>query len=574
MYLRQANDFDGVFKSKSKPPLVASPVSAAGTDANSQVRWAVKMAPTTPVDQEISPVEPAEMKDLRRLLRERYGEKRSIRQAFLTWDIDKDGRLCVKELQDMLTRLGFEQTLGKKKVDAILQHVVSMPTGSLLYDDFCGFVRDAAEQNLHRSNLHDFSSNRRTANESKVDDIVPASDPDCVVSLLRSKYESRRFHQVFRDWDIDKSGGVTMAEIESNLRRQGLRIAKPQLMKLFNSYDLNHDGRLLYNEFMCLMYGPVHEQRYSYLAEQRRKKQQEKRPMHEGDSLSFFRTPGTPQQTNHSAEDPGFRATLQCKLKAFASRLNDAYAAFDDDHNGKLSYRELCHGLQELGLDLTERECLHLATYVDADRNGEISFKEFCDVFSSGEASNERRRSTFTDDEDKRVEEQTPSDPKTHTNQQCRPCKIFDFSHLTRRTKIPTRCGRTPYANTSGIISSNQEDNSSPARFVTEAQLYGSGSSRRPTQGTTTLGQEEKLRRDSANINRLQRLRVQLEQYEDRARPLQDSYNLAQERRVRTLRRHQESYQQRIEEQRPRQVLSPARRDTQMTHLRSTAPFV
>ncbi|EGZ12775.1 hypothetical protein PHYSODRAFT_384468, partial [Phytophthora sojae] len=140
--------------------------------------------------------------------------------------------------------------------------------------------------------------------------------------------ETRRVHQVFRNWDIDKSGSVTLAEIESNLRRQGLRIAKPQLMKLFDTYDLNHDGRLLYDEFMRLVYGPR-------------------------------------------------------KLQTF-SRLNDAYAAFDNDHSGSLSYRELCQGLQQLGINLTEREFLHLATRVDTDGNGEISFKEFCDVFGGG----------------------------------------------------------------------------------------------------------------------------------------------------------------------------------------------
>lgn len=568
----QGSDIDGISKRnhkahKHKPTLVTSSDPVAGTDAHSQVQWAVKVVPTAPVDQVASPVEPTGMKDLRRLLRDRYGEKRSIRQAFLTWDIDKDGRLCVKELQDMLTRLGFAQTLGKKKVDAILQHVDSTPAGSLLYDDFCGFVCETAGLSPHRSNLHVANSNRRTPNDSKMDDDnIPASDPNCVISLLRSKYESRRVHQVFRDWDIDKSGGVTMAEIESNLRRQGLRIAKPQLMKLFDTYDLNHDGRLLYDEFMCLVYGPVHEQRYSYLAEQRRKKQQEKQPMHEGDSLSFFRTSRVSQQEGNRTEDSGFRATLQRKLKAFASRLNDAYAAFDDDHNGNLSYRELCRGLQELGLDLTEREFLHLANCVDTDGNGEISFKEFCDVFGGGEASNRSGRSApAADKEDNRFEEQCPGNS--------RPCKVFDFSHIARRTKIPTRCGRTPYTNTSGIIS-NQEDSSSPARFMTEAQLYGNGSSRRPSQGTMTLGQEEKLRCDAAKTNRLQRLRAQLEQYEDQARPLQDSYTLAQERRVRTVQRHQESYHQRIEEQRPRQVFSSGRRDIQMAHLSSTVTFV
>ncbi|KAG6969631.1 hypothetical protein JG687_00003105, partial [Phytophthora cactorum] len=370
---------------------------------------------------------------------------------------------------------------------------------SLDYEDFCGFVYGPPEQ------ASSSSSRQATTNARPEEDTISTADPDCVVSLLRAKYESRKVHQVFRDWDIDKNGGVTFAEIESNLRRQGLRIVKPELMKLFDTYDLNRDGRLLYDEFMRLVYGPVHEQRYSYLAEQRRQKSHQQ-PMHERDPLEFFRSSAVPEQSNHSIDDSGFRATLQCKLKEFAARLNDAYAAFDDDHNGYLSYRELCHGLRELGLNLTEHEFLHLATRVDTDGNGEICFKEFCDVFGGGETVNRRPRSARTRDvEDKPVEEQ--------------------------RAKTPTRCGRTPYTDTKGIIGGKHEHTTDPARFMTETQLYGSASTSRSAKVITTLGQEEKQRYDAAKANRLQRLRVQMERYEDKARPLQDSYNVAQERR-------------------------------------------
>ncbi|KAG7379628.1 hypothetical protein PHYPSEUDO_008311, partial [Phytophthora pseudosyringae] len=549
---------------KSAPPTSSALVS--GTDATSQVQWAVKVVTTAPAGQTAGPPEPIELLDLRRMLRDRYGEKRSVRQAFLTWDTNKDGRLCVEELRDMLTRLGFAQALGQTKVNAILHHVLATPAASLHYDDFCGFVYGPPV--LNQAAARSSFSRQIAENPRAEENIVSASDPDCVVSLLRAKYESRRVHQVFREWDVDKNGGVTMAEIENNLRRQGLRIAKPQLVKLFDTYDLNHDGRLLYDEFMRLVYGPVHEQRYSYLAEQRRKKQQE-RQRNEGHPLDFFRSSAVPLQTNHSTDDPDFRATLQRKLKGFTSRLNDAYAAFDDDHSGNLSYRELRHGLQELGLNLTEREFLHLATRVDTDGNGEISFKEFCAVFGGGEVFNRRRRSAPTgDEEDERVEERDTCGPKTRTkenSQRTRPAGIFNFSHLTRRSKIPTRCGRTPYTDTKGVISGNQDDSTctNPARFMTEAQLYGGGSSSRSAPAAkviTTLGQEEKQQREAANANRLQRLRVQMEHYEAQARPLQDSFNVAQERRVRTLQRHQERYQQHIEHQRPRHTLSPARK--------------
>ncbi|KAF1789417.1 EF-Hand 1, calcium-binding site [Phytophthora cactorum] len=362
---------------QQKPIPPGLSVSASGTDANSQVQWAVKVASTAPAVQATNSPESTEMRDLRRLLRDRYGEKRSVRQAFLTWDTDRNGRLCAEELRDMLTRLGIAQTLGQKKVNTILQHVLARPTASLDYEDFCGFVYGPPEQ------ASSSSSRQATTNARPEEDTISTADPDCVVSLLRAKYESRKVHQVFRDWDIDKNGGVTFAEIESNLRRQGLRIAKPELMKLFDTYDLNRDGRLLYDEFMRLVYGPVHEQRYSYLAEQRRQKSHQQ-PMHERDPLEFFRS----------------------------------------------------SALRELGLNLTEHEFLHLATRVDTDGNGEICFKEFCDVFGGGETVNRRPRSARTGDvEDKRVEEQYAHGPQTQIkdgSQRRRAAGTFHFSHLTR----------------------------------------------------------------------------------------------------------------------------------------------
>ncbi|KUF81291.1 Calcium-dependent protein kinase [Phytophthora nicotianae] len=454
------------------------------------------------------------------------------------------------------------------------EDVAAVETRSLDYEDFFGVVYGPREQNQAALS----SSNRQTANYTgPEEDTDSTADSDCVVSLLRSKYESRKVHQVFRDWDIDKNGGVTLAEIESNLRRQGLRISKPELMKLFDTYDLDRDGRLLYDEFKRLVYGPVHEPRYSYLAEQRRQNAH-KQPMHERDSLEFFRKSTVPEQSNHSIDNPRFRATLKLKLKEFAARLNDAYAEFDDDHNGYLSYSELCVGLKELGLNLTEREFLHLATRVDADGNGEICFKEFCHVFGSDGAVNRRCQSARTgDEEDKRVEEKSAKTQLKHGSQRQRAAGTFNFSHLTRRAKTPTRCGRTPYPDTRGIISDNQGDTTNPARFMTESQLYGSASTSRsipiPAKVITTLGQEEKQRLDAAKANRLQRLRVQMELYEDQARPLQDSYNVAQERRVRTLQRHRERYHQRIE-QRPRYAQSPARKGIQILRASSTAPIV
>ncbi|RLN94740.1 hypothetical protein BBJ28_00022158, partial [Nothophytophthora sp. Chile5] len=284
----------------------ASTISIGGTDAASQVQWAVKVMPTTspaaaPV---VAPVavtaaaphmEPVVMDEFRMLLHDRYDGKRSIRQAFLTWDSDKDGCLTPRELQEMITRLGFAPALGPEKED-----------------------------------------------ESAMEQL----DAEHVLDLLRTKYESHKLRQVFRDWDMDKNGGVTLLELESNLRRQGVRIAKSQLQELFDAHDLNHDGRLLYDEFMRLVYGPTHQRRGNGMRSRHRQQPQndENGVAAEEDPFNFLRSTAMSQPSTLLTNDPGFRATLQRKLRAFAPRLNDAYAAFDDDHSGNLSYREFRQG--------------------------------------------------------------------------------------------------------------------------------------------------------------------------------------------------------------------------------------
>jgi hypothetical protein len=45
------------------------------------------------------------------------------------------------------------------------------------------------------------------------------------------------------------------------------------------------------------------------------------------------------------AQDEAICRAVQHKLTLFAPRINDAYAAFDADHSGNLSYAEFRHGV-------------------------------------------------------------------------------------------------------------------------------------------------------------------------------------------------------------------------------------
>lgn len=537
-----------VSRSVRKPNIVdLSLIPSKTKHIDSQIRWAENKSSTSPVDVSAGSSEPIGMRDLRSFLHDRYGDKRSVRQAFLSWDRDRDGCLCAEEIRGMLTQLGINQVFGPKKVDSILAYVQALPTRSLRYDDFHRFVCNSPDRNDPAADNHFCSLSSKIQaieNEKPEEDRITALDSDCVVSLLRTKYESRRLDKVFRAWDIDKDGGITMAEIEKNLRRQGLRIVKSSLEKLFDTFDVDHDGRLQYHEFMRLMYGPVREQRYSYLAEQRRKNQN-KYLMHEEDPLDFIRRSIVSEQSSRSTDDPSFHAKLQCKLKSFAPRLDDAVVALNGNRDGFLSYRDLYDGLQDLGLELTKHEFHHLAARVGSHGDGNISSKEFCDALRDAQVGS-RRHDKDSDDPSHEEPELQPKDSFCRGDS-----KALVFSTLTRRTEIPTRRGRTVYPDTKRLLGF-QDSSTNAAQFRTEAQSYGHRSSSHtfpPTQVMMTLGQEEKQRHAAAIAVRLQRLHIQMERYEAQAKQVKSIENLAQERRVRTLQRHRERYHQRIKGQ-------------------------
>lgn len=84
-------------------------------------------------------------------------------------------------------------------------------------------------------------------------------DVNHVLNILRKKYAARKFRKVFRDWDVDKDGCITVHELDTNLRRQGVRLSPDQMKDLFDSYDGDQDGRLQYSEFVKLIFGPVQD---------------------------------------------------------------------------------------------------------------------------------------------------------------------------------------------------------------------------------------------------------------------------------------------------------------------------
>lgn len=189
------------------------------------------------------------------------------------------------------------------------------------------------------------------------------TDPAQVLNLLRKKYESRQISKVFRDWDTEKRGYITVNEFDRVLRRQGVVLANNQLLELFDQFDNDHDGKIVYNEFVPLVFGPVDSAHSNPTLHERRKRQQQVKLQDTSLAFRNQKLDNPMEFGNVSSERFGYlnvslliifsslsqsenvREAVQRKLHAFSTRMNDAYAAFDDDHSGNLSYQEFRHGV-------------------------------------------------------------------------------------------------------------------------------------------------------------------------------------------------------------------------------------
>lgn len=82
---------------------------------------------------------------------------------------------------------------------------------------------------------------------------------------------------------------------------------------------------------------------------------------------------------------------------------------------------------------------------MDTDGSGEISYKEFSNLFSQkpGVQSGSRGGTPLSQSASETLEKDKETRSKAAT---------FDFTHLSRKMKIPTRHGQTPVHDTSALL--------------------------------------------------------------------------------------------------------------------------
>ncbi|XP_054710375.1 calmodulin-A-like, partial [Uloborus diversus] len=137
-----------------------------------------------------------------------------LREAFLLFDKDSDGMITSAELGVVMRSLG--QRPSEMQLRNMVHKVDKDGNGTIEFDEFL-----------------------------------------CLMSKkLRSSSSAegeQELREAFRVFDSDGDGFISPAELSQVMRQLGEKLSDDEVLDMIREADLNGDGRVDYNEFVCIL---------------------------------------------------------------------------------------------------------------------------------------------------------------------------------------------------------------------------------------------------------------------------------------------------------------------------------
>eukprot|EP01028_Stygiella_incarcerata_P005960 TRINITY_DN2459_c0_g1_i1.p1 TRINITY_DN2459_c0_g1~~TRINITY_DN2459_c0_g1_i1.p1 ORF type:complete len:1822 (-),score=519.58 TRINITY_DN2459_c0_g1_i1:603-6068(-) len=230
---------------------------------------------------------------------------------------------------------------------------------------------------------------------------------------LRAEYKTEKIHDLFREFDVNHDGILTMNEFRTGLSRLGVDMSDDKFKVLARVADADGNGEIDYGEFVRVMrLEDSQADPYAASSLKTSKKQSVKVRFSDetestdvlnqkeegGTSKSFLMgtADGTPKtklrsksrvsetteekistMTSTERADLRLRRKVVDQLLGKDSKVSELFRRLDENHDGAVSHSEFRRGLRGLGVNLTVPEFERLLSYVDADHDGEIDYAEF-----------------------------------------------------------------------------------------------------------------------------------------------------------------------------------------------------
>ncbi|XP_071941657.1 EF-hand calcium-binding domain-containing protein 6-like [Antedon mediterranea] len=198
-------------------------------------------------NHKVNPIREAEydveMKDLLKMLHKHVTTRyTSIKDAFLVFDYNRDGKVSRKEFQKVLKK--FTINLNEKELQALMNLLDADGRNSIHYHRFLDLfeVRETEEGHKWLNSAHRYNS-----------DPAPATLAwSTLEEILKEKIVEywKPLSAAFRSMDPDETGYITKRNLRKLLNRHVMTLSNDHLESLWNRCEEGSDGKILLAQFL------------------------------------------------------------------------------------------------------------------------------------------------------------------------------------------------------------------------------------------------------------------------------------------------------------------------------------
>ncbi|KRX05142.1 hypothetical protein PPERSA_06776 [Pseudocohnilembus persalinus] len=197
------------------------------------------------------------VKEIRRAIRRRYASRRNLQKIFSAWDQDSKGQISIKNVYDMIKKMGINANLDECRVLVVSSD--ENHDNQLNLDEFCQLVfNDNQAMNIDLSTLPVLSSEEvnkiltaETSNLLKVDKNVKQQRHDNQLSLiLKNKLSHLTSHLLSED--AEQHGFVNYERLEKAMKKLSIPnsiLNEGDIKNLYDKYKMG-EYKFDYNKFL------------------------------------------------------------------------------------------------------------------------------------------------------------------------------------------------------------------------------------------------------------------------------------------------------------------------------------
>ena len=301
-------------------------------------------------------------------------QESALRTAFDMFDTSGDGRLQVKDLQEVLREIDAcveddelrLQQLAREVAEESRTFNTGMPSSGTSFEELKRVLRTKNIYSLQRGRYYVALS------------LAEAESLRVVMHLTRSNASSDGKLLPFKPTEAAlRIGGGTLLDTTSDFgSAQVFQGATAEQCFRFLDSQLDFEDREVSLLLRALQGSPC-DKRAEFFESVRACRRRAKIPWASAPLAKVLTTP----DEFHLLASRALVARVRTALQSKRMRLLDAFRAFDSENIGRLTYEALYGGLSWLGLSLSSAQMLELAARVDKTNDGYISREEFEDAF-------------------------------------------------------------------------------------------------------------------------------------------------------------------------------------------------